>query len=108
MLELASKKRSVQMRHTHTFRTFDSTSISFFTAFLASFDWTDFVKKCKHGTYVEMESLYDNFFEIFFDKFENAFPLKTSTQTKAQRLAPPWLTNQLLKCCKKKMPASKI
>ena len=67
---------------------------------MAEFDWSDFNAKCLLNT--DTNNLYNQFHTIVIDRYNNALPEKLIRLTRSQICSPPWMSDQLIKCCKKK------
>ena len=99
MLQLADMKEFLPQpdcRH----RVYNTSSITQFSYFLQEINWVDFNNRCS----IEKDTnvLYQDFFLIFKKIYDRSFPVKIIKQTKAEIKSPPWMTYQLIKCCKKK------
>ena len=100
LLELSNSQNYITKSSSYVYRSFDPPAIKIFEDSLAAYNWLDFNVKCTLCT--DSNVLYNQFHAIFMDKYNNAFPEKVTKLTKSQIRSPPWMSNHLIKCCKKK------
>ena len=99
MLELADMK-DFPLAPDYKLRTYDLSSLAKFSKSIEKINWLDFNSRCHKEK--DTNLLYQDFIKIFKDNYNKSFPVKTIRRTKAQIQSPPWMTRQLIKCCKKK------
>jgi len=83
-------------------RHFSNINFDKFSSCLESFDWISFSNNFDLGDDPNM--LYNKFHETFFNMFEVSFPLvkKNLKGTIHKSNSCPWMTDALIKCCRKK------
>ena len=81
-------------------RKYDPASIHLFLSLLSDYDWSVFKLRCANES--DANLLYDDFLAVFLDFYNRAFPLRTSKSSRCSNRTLPWLTKNLIRCCKKK------
>ena len=100
LIELCIKEAPVHSSLNKMYRSYDAKSINKFCNQIATHSWSTLIELCETET--DSSVLYDCFFNDFFFVYDEAFPLKMRQETQSQLLSNPWMTPNLIKCCKKK------
>ena len=78
----------------HYKRIFNDSNLQSFFNKISNVSWND------HLLSDDVDEKYNTFLQIFKDNYEECFPLKSFSQKR--KLKNPWITNDLLKLCRKK------
>jgi len=100
LIELCDADASVVCQPNEVYRIYDNSSMSKFSDQMASHNWFELVQLCEAET--DSSYLYDSFFNEFITVYNFAFPLKIKIGGRKLKQSHPWMTFQLIKCCRKK------
>src|SRR6218665_1560614 len=70
-----------------------------FSNSLSAADWTDVYRACDQG---DPSSAYTAFIEKYRSIYESSFPKSSHSLKRRPKVKQPWMTQALLKSCKKK------
>jgi len=81
-------------------RCFNSSNFKDFYNKLKCANWSDICSKCLIAT--DPTPIYNEFSTKFYKLYNESFPLKTDTWKSNKRNHHPWMTQSLVRCCRKK------
>ena len=99
-LEIDFNIKSLDFQSNYNTRSYRKSNYDTFHKKLKCLDWTNFLNKCNDNS--DPDLLFNEFHGIFNKLFLDSFPSLSRSVKESKKQSDPWMTDNLVKCCRKK------